>query len=110
MSCLGSNRRNSELENGMMKKIEFTVIWTNFFLSKAGLAQSVERTALNRVVGGSSPPFGTLFYAKKNEYPGYSQALQILLYQHTNKTNHCRPAGVIRRGTVDGPQVGDFVT
>lgn len=33
----------------------------HFVEQPAYLAQSVERTALNRVVGGSSPPFGTLF-------------------------------------------------
>ena len=34
---------------------------TYFFLLQARLAQSVERQALNLVVGGSSPPVGASF-------------------------------------------------
>ena len=37
------------------------IIFTEFSADEATLAQSVERAAFNRVVGGSSPPSGAFF-------------------------------------------------
>jgi hypothetical protein len=72
-----------------------------FFFSKAGLAQSVERTALNRVVGGSSPPFGTIFLLRhlKNKHV---RCVNLIFSFQTI------PSVQIRAGITTVPQVGDF--
>ena len=62
-------------------------------ITEAELAQSVERAALNRVVGGSIPSFRDFFFlflvfCHKNEHSGAFVAREQM--HHTHKTNHKR--------------------
>ena len=62
---------------GALLVLSLCGVWRGH-VSQARLAQSVERTTLNRVVGGSSPPVGVCF---------------AIFTLHTNNTNgiaHCR--------------------
>ena len=84
-----------------------TVSQKKIFLN-AGLAQSVERTALNRVVGGSSPPFGTFFPSPMELSVNSSWSYWKYSSLHKFSGFHCSPSDDIHRGTIVEPHVGDF--